>query len=185
MQWKRVEDHTLIELSEQGLTNADISRQTGISAVAVGKRLKRIRKQMQPLPESFEKLTDKQKSFCEAVAGGMSKTAAALQVYDCNSRESAKALSSKLMTDPNINDSIQTLLHTAGAGRMVRVSRMAQMINSSDNAASARMIELAAKMTGELVERTEIGFDSNLIRQLIQSLPDKPEAIEAEFTPID
>ena len=178
MQWKRVEDHTLIELAEQGLTNADISRQVGISAVAVGKRMKRIRKQMQPLPESFEKLTDKQKSFCEAVAGGMSKTAAALQVYDCNSRESAKALSSKLMADPHISESIHDLLHTAGAGRMVRVSRMAQMINSPDNAAAARMIELAAKMTGELVERVEVGIDSNLIRQLIQSIPDNQPVID-------
>lgn len=65
------------------------------------------------------------------------------------------------------------------------MQRLAQFIEGKDTAAAVRSLELSFKLDGSMTERIEVGIDSNLIRQLIQSLPDKTEAIEAEFTPID
>ena len=182
MQTKIVETDTLLALADQGLGVREIARQTGISPAAVSKRLQRLR-QSEP-PESFSRLTPKQQRFVEELAAGKTQTDAAMIAFDCTSRTSAKALGCTLMKEEEINISLADLMASEGIPRRKRVQRLAQFIEGKDTAAAVRSLELSFKLDGSMTERIEVGVDSNLIRQLISSLPDKAEAIEAEFTPI-
>ena len=50
-----------------------------------------------------KRLTQKETSFVELVASGMSQTDAAMQAYDCKDRNSAKTMGTQLMAKPRIS----------------------------------------------------------------------------------
>ncbi len=92
---RKINDDELIRMFEEGIPQKDIAAHFGCSPPAVCQRLKRL---IPPeVPESLEALTPKQQSFALQVAGGKSQTAAAMDAFDCTSRDSAKAMGYQMM----------------------------------------------------------------------------------------
>ena len=188
MQHKNVPDDVLIEMIQEGLTLAQMhDRLNGvISKPAICKRVKRLEKRLQPLPETYQHLTDKQQEFVSNVLAGDSQTTAALKAYDCKDRKSASVLATKLMKEPDINTSIADLLAQSGISKRQRIERLATHVYSNDNSCSMAALNLAAKLAGELTEKVDVNFVGvEQLRELIQLIPDKQaEAIDAEYTPM-
>lgn len=184
MQRKIVENDVLIKLSEQGLSGKEIAKRTSISPAAVSKRLARIRLQQHGPPESFSRLTAKQQRMVAEMATGKNQTDACMAAYDCVDRRSAKALAAKVMRDEDMHVALGDLLAQEGIGRRRRVQRMAELIESRDTSAACRMLELAAKMDGSLVERLEVGINEHQLRALIALIPDYPTKL-IDVTPAD
>jgi predicted transcriptional regulator len=184
MQRKIVENDVLIQLSEQGFSGKEIAAQTGISPAAVSKRLARIRLQQQEPPESFSRLTTKQQRMVAEMATGKNQTDACMTAYDCIDRRSAKALAAKVMRDEDMHVALGDLLAQEGIGRRRRVQRMAELIESRDTSAVCRMLELAAKMDGSLIERVEIGYCAEDLRKLFELIPNgKDDSDIIDVTP--
>lgn len=176
MQFKRVDDDTLLELSGQGLNGAEIARQVGISKMAVSKRLRKLKAE-EP-PESYQRLTPKKQKFIQGLLENKTPTEAALAAYDCRDRASAKTIGIKLMKEEDVAVSYADLLAQEGVGKRRRVQRMAELIESKDTAAVCRMIELAAKLDGSLTEKIEHSVSIESIRALMALIPDQQPAID-------
>ena len=170
MQTKIVETDELLALSDQGLGIREIARRVGISPQAVSKRLSRF-KQSEP-PESLQHLTAKEVKFISELATGKTQTDAAMAAFDCTTRESAKVIGSRLMKETEINTALVDLMAQEGISKRTRVARMKEHILGVDSAASCKMLDLSFKLDGSLVERIDVGISTDLIRELIQSLPD-------------
>ena len=104
---KRVNDEEMQTMFEKGQTKRAIANHFGVSEQYIGKRLKQL--EAYRLPESVQKLTDKQKKYALARVEGKSKTDSAMEAYDTKDRDSAKALGYTLSKEPDINTAIHDL----------------------------------------------------------------------------
>ncbi len=112
---RKVNDFELLDLIQKGILQKDIATQFGVSPAYISKRKKQLEGFQEP--ESFSRLTDKQKKFALAKAEGKTNTAAAMVAFDVTSRQSAKVLGSNTMKDPDVSTAIQDLLYQEGLGR--------------------------------------------------------------------
>jgi predicted transcriptional regulator len=177
MQYRKVQDEELIALSEQGLNQAQIAERVGVSAMAISKRMKKIREQNVELPESFMALSDKRKKFVLGLAEGKTQTQAAKDAFDVTTAASAKSLACNLMREPDISTSYADLLASEGLSRRVRVGKMAELLHSRDNAAICKVLDLSFKLDGSMVERVEHHYNAEDLRRLFELIPDKPKII--------
>ncbi len=120
----------IIRMRDEGKTGVKIAAHFGVSPAAISKRLKRLLPVSEP--ESFGKLSDKQKKFVLAKAEGKSNTSAAMEAFDVTSRESAKAMGHKLAQDPDINLALTDLMAQEGLTRRHRVRRLRDAIDHPD-----------------------------------------------------
>jgi hypothetical protein len=136
------------------------------------------------LKELLPNKSDKERKWVEAVSSGMSKTNAALAVYDVKDRASAKTIGQRLGADPDLQISIQNLLHEEGIGRRYRVQKLKQVIDSPDLGLTIRGIETAARMCGEFqsdkIDVTLNQYNAKVITGSIQELREMLAAQEAE-----
>lgn len=142
-----IDDGQMISLYKQGKSLADIGRELNVSSVAIHKRIKRLA--LSRVPESLSKLTDKARNFALAVASGQSRTAAVMQTYDVTSRDSAKALQTSLMKDPEIRTAIDELMETKGIGKAYRVDKLKQHLDNPDPVISLKSLDMAFKLSGD------------------------------------
>jgi hypothetical protein len=142
-----IDDDKLVELFGQGKSSRKIAEELGVTRIAVSKRMKRLG--LTRVPESLENLTDRQRQFCLAVAGGQSRISAAMQTYDVMTRESAKALQQTLMKDPAIHTAITDLMEQKGIGREYRVDKLKQHLENRDPVISLKSLDMAMKISGD------------------------------------
>jgi len=144
---KRVNDEEMQTMFEKGQTKRAIANHFGVSEQYIGKRLKQL--EAYRLPESVQKLTDKQKKYALARVEGKSKTDSAMEAYDTKDRDSAKALGYTLSKEPDINTAIHDLLAQERIPRRRRIQRLKDMIECSDMNVVGKGLDMANKMTGE------------------------------------
>jgi len=137
VQARKTNDEVILSLLRQGKNQSQIARALNVSSVAIHKRLKKI---LPPAP-SLEGLTAKQRKFCELVAGGESRTSAAMRAYDVSSRESAKALQSELRDKPEIEESIKALMDYHGLTKSYRVGKLRGLVDHVDPNVSLRALD--------------------------------------------
>ncbi len=169
---RKVNDTELIKMIESGMTQRQAAEHFGVTEGAISQRVKRLKSQRPP--ESFERLTDKEKGFVLAKVEGKSNLEAVKASYDCTSNESAKALGTKLMKDPDISECIHDLLHQEGIGRRRRVQRLRDLIESGNMTDVGRGLDMANKMTGSYAP-IEVKTDVSILVEEILRVRDEME----------
>jgi hypothetical protein len=176
-----IDDAKMTELFRQGKTLKQIGEALGVSHVAIFKRIKRLG--LQELPKSLEVLTDKEKGFCLAVAGGQSRISAVMQTYDVTTRKSAKTLQNTLMEKPEIRTAIDDLMEMKGTGREFRVDKLGQHMNNPDPVISLKALDMGFKLSGDEQEakrypttgRSYIEIDISEYEDKINNSPSIPD----------
>jgi len=145
---RKTDDKVILEMLEQGITQKQIAAHFGVSGPAICKRAKRLRTS-QTEPESFEKLTDKEKKFVLAKAEGKTHSQAALGSFECGSMASAKSIGSQLMKRDDIQTAISEIFEQEGVGRRHRIRTLKKHIdNELDSHVSLKGVDIANKMEG-------------------------------------
>jgi len=160
----------LTEHYRQGKSLREIAEVENVSVTAVHKKIKRLG--LSRLPKSMENLTEKERAFCLTVAQGQSKTNACMAVYDVANRNSAKALGNSLMKNPEIKASINDLMEARGIGKVFRVEKLAEHMQSRDEMIALKALDMGMKIADDSGERTKgtpegwmsEKFDINLVR---------------------
>ena len=148
---RKTDDHEIIRMRDEGKSGVEIAAHFGVSPAAISKRLKRLLPVREP--ESFGKLTDKEKKFVVAKAEGQSNTAAAMTAFDVTSRESAKAIGHKLAQDPDVNLALADLMAQEGLTRRHRVQRLRDAIDHPDPNVSLKGLDQSWKLDGAYIEK--------------------------------
>jgi len=145
---RKTDDATIVKMIEQGKSQKEIAKHFGVSPAAICKRLKRLRAS-QTEPESFEKLTDKEKKFVLAKAEGKTHSQASLDAFECGSLASAKSIGSHLMKRDDIQLAICDIMEQEGIGRRHRIRTLKKHIdNNLDSHVSLKGVDIANKMEG-------------------------------------
>lgn len=159
---RRTDDHIILKMKEEGKTGKEIAKHFGVSAPYICKRLKRLKPVKQP--ESFEKLSTKQKKFVLAKAEGRSNVDAALASFDVTTRDSAKTLGHAMMKDPDVGRAIQEIMSEEGLTRRHIVRRLKDLVDHPDGHVSAKGIDIANKMT-DGYSPIKVVVDIELVKQ--------------------
>lgn len=165
---RKIDDQLLLDLVEQGLQQKEIAKRLGVTPAAVCKRLKRLA----PLPESLEKLSDKEQKFAIAITEGKTQTQAALDSFEASSRESAKVIGSQLMARSDIQTAVAEIMQQQGLTRTYRVHKLKQHVDNQDPGISLKALDQSWKLDGAYIDRQ------------VHHYPDIKE-IDAELADID
>ncbi|KAF0218565.1 MAG: hypothetical protein FD174_2865 [Geobacteraceae bacterium] len=183
-QLKKIDDDILLQKISEGIDQKDIAALFGVSPAAVCKRLKRLTPQP---PSKLDSLTKREQFFCQEVARGRSQTAAALEAFDCGSRDSAKSLGSALAKAPHIQEAIQELMERVGLTREKRVRKLGEHVDSKDAGVSLKALDMSFKLADEYPAQKQVSVSVNMdwfpVDLEAYRLPDKrkpQEAIDAE-----
>lgn len=145
---QKIDDTVMQKMLADGKSQKECAVFFGCSEAAISKHLKRQR-QTDELPESFQKLTAKQKQFVLARAEGKSNTGAALDAFDCKTTESGHAIGVKLSSDPDIQTAIHDLLHQEGIGKRARIKRLKKVVYAKDLGIAHKGLDTAFKLAGD------------------------------------
>jgi len=151
-----IEDAKLIEGVKQGKSFKVIGTENNppVSHIAVFKRAKRLGLSRR-LPQSLEKLTEKEKAFCLAVVNGQSRINAVMQTYDVTTRASAKALQKKIMESPKVKLAIDQLMEIKGIGKEFRIDLLGAHMRNPDPIVSLKALDMGMKIADDAGERTK------------------------------
>ncbi|MBW2634626.1 MAG: hypothetical protein JRE14_10990 [Deltaproteobacteria bacterium] len=168
---------------EAGKTQTEVAKHFGVSCAAVCKKLKRFA----PLPESLERLTDKERKFAIARAEGKTKTQAALASYECGSMESAKTLGKRLAVKPDIQTAVAEIMQTEGLTRTARVKKLKEHVYNRDPNVSLKALDQSWKLDDAYIERHEVNVINNMTEYLdaedeAADLSKKIARLEAELS---
>jgi hypothetical protein len=184
---KKINDDELHKMIAEGILQKDCAEHFNVSTAAICQRLKIINSHK--LPDSFKKLTTKERDFVMAKADGFNNKDAVKLAYDVSTDASAKSFATILMRDPDIKTAIHDLMHTEGIGRRRRIQRLWDMIESQDMSAVGKGLDMSFKLTGEYSpEKFDVMISDDDIRALLATLPEirrrlevaKKEDIESE-----
>jgi len=163
---RKTDDNIILKLLDEGKTQKQIAEHFGVSPVAIHKRIKRL----SPPPETpnFNGLTDKEKRFVLEKAKGRSNIQAVIQSHDVTTRESAKSMSSQLMSKPDVQMAITELMEHCGIDKPYRIKRLKNIIDSSDLNIVHKGLDMSFKLDGSYApEKHLIGTQSSVIIQNI------------------
>ena len=150
----------LKELLDSGKSQADCSRHFLVSKTAISKAVRRLR--ALELPDSFKKLTDKKKAYVLNRIEGKSKTASAIEAFDCSTLDSAKALGHTLSKDPDIEVAMSDLMAQEAIPKRRRIQKLRELIESPDLTAVSKGLDMSWKLDGSYVpekhDHREISF---------------------------
>ena len=132
----------LSQLKAQGMSVKDMAAHFGCSRIAIWKRLKTL----VPPPESFQRLTDKQRRFVLAKLEGKNNTQAAAGAFEVTSMASAKALGHAMMKDPDIALAIDDLMAQCGLGRRYLLQRLKTLVDHPDGNLTAKGLDMAFRL---------------------------------------
>jgi len=150
---RKTDDNVILQMLREGKTQKQIAEHFNVSGAAICKRVKKI-KQAGKIERHLQGLTPKEQKFCLEVAAGKTKTQAALNSYECSSRDSAKSLGTQLAKRDDINIAISQILEDEGIGRRHRIRVLKRHVdNELDSHASLKGIDIANKMEGIYVEK--------------------------------
>ncbi len=144
MNHRKIDDQKLLEMVTAGKKGVECAAFFGVSSAAITKRLKLL----QPPPKSLETLTPKEQKFCVEIANGKTQTEAALNSFECGSRESAKVIGSQLMAKPEIETAIADLMAEAGLTKRYRLQRLKQHVDDQRADISLKALDQSWKLDG-------------------------------------
>lgn len=154
---------TMMDKIESGeITQKELAERWSVSPSAINQRIKRL-KAYTP-PESFMRLTDKQKAFVVAKLEGKTNLAAVQSAYNVSTKESGKALATQLMQDPDVKVAIRDLLAQEGIPLRRRVQRLRDMIECPDLTVAGKGLDMSFKLDGSYApERHEVIIEHSQI----------------------
>ena len=154
---KRINDRLFLEMIDSGKQQQECAAHFGVSGAAVCKRLQRLRPG--PRPAILDKLTEKEVRFAVAVAGGSTLTEAALQSFECGSRDSAKTIGHRLGKDAEIQLAIRELMEQRGLGRTYRVDKLLSHVQHPDANVSLRALDMSFKLADDFPAQRRVNVD--------------------------
>lgn len=173
----RINNDELKQMLENGISQKDCAEHFNVSPAAICQKLKKIN--ACNLPESFRKLTTKERDFVLAKVDGHTNKEAAKLAYDVTTDASAKSFATVLMRDPDINAAIHDLMHTEGIGKRRRIQRLRDMIECNDMSAVGKGLDMSFKLAGDYSPQQVEVISEQEIRMMIASLPDLRRELEA------
>ena len=181
MKVRKINDEVLLEMVKQDKLQKEMAEYFGCSIAAISKRLQRL-----SLPESFTKLTGKQQVFVTEVAGGKTQTQAAAAAYDVTNRESAKAMGSQLMKQPDVQAAITEILQEEGLTRRYRVQKLKTHVDAIDPHVSLKALDQSWKLDGYVEKHININIDAKQEMKDINDIECEIQRLEASIgiTPI-
>jgi len=162
---RKINDTELQKMIESGKSQKECAEYYDVSPSAINQRIKKL--QSYAAPESFKNLTTKEQAFVLAKVEGRTNMEAAKVSYDVSTNESAKALATQLMRDPDIGHAIQDLMHTEGIGRRRRIQRLRDMIECPDLSVAGKGLDMSFKLTGDYAPQQIETISSAEIRALV------------------
>ena len=167
----KINNDELKQMLENGISQKDCAEHFNVSPAAISQKLKKLN--ACKLPESFRKLTTKERDFVLAKVDGHTNKEAAKLAYNVTTDASAKSFATILMRDPDISTAIHDLMHAEGIGRRRRIQRLRDMIECQDMSAVGKGLDMSFKLTGEYSpEKLEIVSEED-IRMIIANLPER------------
>ena len=151
MRVRKINDKELLAMAKKKIPQKDIAAHFNCSEPAITKRLKYLGKKT---PPSFEKLTEKEKTFCLEYAHGKSATAAVMVSHDVSNRNSAKSYGSTLLKKPGIKSAISDIVNFYSP-KHARAEKLAQHIHEGSEPASLKGLELAFKLDRSLEKKED------------------------------
>ncbi len=151
MKMRKINDKQLLAMAKKKIPQKDIAAHFGCSEPAITKRLKYLGKKT---PPSFQKLTEKEKTFCLEYAQGKSATAAVMTSHDVSNRDSAKSYGSTLLKKPGIKAAISDIVNFYSP-KHARAEKLAEHIHRGSEPASLKGLELAFKLDRSLEKKEE------------------------------
>lgn len=156
---KLINDNRLTELFRQGKSLKEIGKELNVSSVAVHKRIKRL--SLSRMPDSLEKLTDKQQAFCIEVSKGNSPSASAMKAYDCKSYDSAKNIASDLISKTEIRKVLSDLMEIH-LPQGYRIQKLRQHTDHQDPSVSLKALDLSWKLDGSYAPEKHLNLTANI-----------------------
>jgi len=142
----KINYNELQEMLKGGQKQADCARHFQVSEAAICKAVKRLK--AAEIPESMERLTDKQRIFVLNRAEGKNATESALTAYECASRDVAKTLGCRMAKDPDVMAALSDLMAQEGIPQRRRIQRLRHLIESKDLSAVSRGLDMSWKLDG-------------------------------------
>lgn len=171
----KINNDELKQMLENGISQKDCAEHFNVSPAAICQKLKKLN--ACKLPESFRKLTAKERNFVLAKVDGYTNKDAAKLAYNVSTDASAKSFATVLMRDPDINAAIHDLMHTEGIGKRRRIQRLRDMIECNDMSAVGKGLDMSFKLTGEYSPQQVEVVSEQDIRMILASLPALKEAV--------
>jgi hypothetical protein len=147
MRQHKVDSVILQQMLSEGRSQRECARHFKVTDTAISKRVRRM--EAEKPPESFKNLTAKEQQFVLARAEGKGPTDAAMEAFDCSTKESGHTIGTRLSRDPKIQESIHDLLFDAGMGREARIRRLRTLVYAKDLGISHKGLDTAFKLAGD------------------------------------
>jgi hypothetical protein len=142
MRKRLTDDNIILKMLKEEKTQKEIAQHFGVSPVAINKRIKRLI----PLPESLQRLTEKEQRFCVEKAKGQTATQAVMDSFEVTSRESAKVIGSQLMAKPEIQTAITDLMEYHGLTKSYRIQKLKNHVDNRDPNVSLKALDMSFRL---------------------------------------
>ncbi len=173
---RKINDTELQAMLDDGKSQKECAEYYGVSPSAINQRIKKLN-HVNKEPESFKKLTNRERNFVKAKVAGETNQMAVQSAYDVTTSTSAKSIATVLMKDPDINKAIHDLMYSEGLGKRRRIQRLRDMIECQDMSAVGKGLDMSFKLAGDYSpEKFEVISDHE-IRMLIASITTDKEAV--------
>ena len=158
---RKIDDEVLLQMDKEGKSLKEIAEHFHCSKVAVWKRMQRLKPG--PADNILEDsgLTDPQKKFALAKAGGATNTQAVLASYEVTSMDSAKTIGSRLMQNETIRQVIERLMETHGLTRDMRIKKLKSHVENKNPDVSLRAIDMANKLDDSYPDKIQKNMNLN------------------------
>jgi hypothetical protein len=169
---KKVDDEILLQMLHSGTEQKQIAAFFGCAPSYITKRKKYLQLQNIVMPESFAALTQQQQKFVLAKVSGKTNVAACQDAYETTSMESAKALGSNMMKNPDIQASIAELMDMHGLTKDARIKQLSTLVYHKDGNLSLKALDQSWKLDGSYApEQRQI--DVNVLVDVLEAIRDR------------
>jgi len=176
MQKRKTDTNEVLRLHEEGKSLGQIAARFKCSKANICRMVKRLRPDPpKPMPESFERLTEKQQNFVLAKASGKSATQAAAESFDCIDRGTAKQIGFQLMHMQDIDKAIQDILQEEGLTKRYRVRKLKSHVDHKNPDISLKALDQSWKLDGSYAAEKHVVATVNY-SDLCKSLDEVREA---------
>ena len=158
MRKRLTDDNIILKMLKEEKTQKQIAEYFGVSPVAIHKRIKRLI----PLPESLQRLTEKEQRFCVEKAKGKTATQAVMNSFEVTSRESAKVIGSQLMAKPEIQTAITDLMEYHGLTKSYRIQRLKHHVDCADPNISLKGLDMSFRLDGSYAPTRHVNVNIDI-----------------------
>lgn len=150
----RVDDDELLKMLYNRVSQKDIAKFFGVSSSAITyrkqylkeKRPKELSTALRMLPDSVQKLAPGKRRFAIAKAGGLTKTEAAKESFNCGTNHDATNIGIQLSKEPDIELAITDLLAQEGLSRRTRIQTLKNHVESINPDTSLKALDQTFKL---------------------------------------